>query len=265
MRITTWLVAIVGLGLTVPYVLEGLSGDGPAGWVNGFLAGPILLLFVVPDLFLLRWLTGGGDRSARGDVPKAFRGAPLAIGTVVSTARTGLSVNDQPQLDIVLDVDTTEGRSFRAVLRRVVDLTELSTLRAGLQLPVRYRPGGGDGRVVLASDADPREVQRTLSRVRLAKGQITARQLRVGEEGVDTNAVVLAMAPTGEVRHDAAVVDLTLRVTRVDGTMFDITRRKTIPATAVARLQPGMVVRARYLPHDETEVVVLTPADPSVR
>ncbi|GAB2904556.1 hypothetical protein GCM10022245_45120 [Streptomyces mayteni] len=260
----TWLVTIVGLGLTVPYVLEGLSGDGPSGWLNGFLAGPVLLLFVVPDLFLLRRLTGWGGRSARGDVPRAFHGAPLAIGTVASTARTGLSVNDQPQLDILLDVDTTEGQSFRAVLRRVVDLTELATLRPGLQLPVRYRPGGGDGRVVLASDADPREVQRTLNRVRLAKGQITPRQLRIGEEGVDATAVVLAMAPTGEVRGDAAVVGLTLRVTRADGSMFDITQDKTVPATAVGRLQPGMVVRARYLPPDETEVVVVTPANPDV-
>ncbi|MFD5319437.1 hypothetical protein [Streptomyces sp. NPDC127098] len=264
MRIMTWLVAIVGLGLTVPYVIGGLRGDGTSDWLNGFLAGPILLLFVVPDLVLLRRLTGRGGRLARGDVPRAFDGAPIAIGTVVSTARTGLSVNDQPQQDIQLDVDTTDGRSFRAVLRRVVDLTELATLRPGLQLPVRYRPGDEGGRVALATDADPREVQRTLSRVQLAKGQITPRQLRIAEEGVDATAVVLAMAPTGEVRHDAAVVDLTLRVTRADGSMFDIAQRKNVPGAAVARLQPGMVVRARYLPHDESEVEVVTPAHQDV-
>jgi len=57
-------------------------------------------------------------------------------------------------------------------------------------------------------------------------------------------------------------MDLKFRVTRADQTTFDLDQRKPIDAGAIAQLQPGMVVRVRYLPHDESELVVLTALNP---
>lgn len=102
------------------------------------------------------------------DVPKAFRGAPIGIGTVVSTSRTGLSINDQHQLDIMLDVDTPDGK-FCGVARQIIDLAELAAVRPGAILPVRYRPGRTDGKVTLATDASQAEIQAALSRIQLVK------------------------------------------------------------------------------------------------
>jgi hypothetical protein len=79
--------------------------------------------------------------------------APIGIGTVVAVSRTGLTVNDQPQLDIELDVDTPDGRS---TARLLVDLTELSAVRPGVIVPVRYLD---NGKVAPANDATPAEIQ----------------------------------------------------------------------------------------------------------
>ncbi|GAA3893755.1 hypothetical protein GCM10022243_68260 [Saccharothrix violaceirubra] len=257
MRTFAKIALIVGLTATGYYVYTGLTGTDEFAWLNGWLIAPVLLLTVVPILFSLsafRRSFGESMAALRGDVPAEFAGAPIGMGTVVSTARTGLSINDQPQLDIVLDVDTPEGRGFRAVARHLVDLTELGAVQPGAVLPVRYLP---DGRVVLAVDAPAYELQAALDRIQLAKGHITPKQLHIAENGLDAQAVVLAMNPTGEVRAGRAVIVLTLRVTRPDGTRFDVTQEKTVPPGALGQVQPGAVVRAKYLPYDESEVTLL--------
>ncbi|MDT0266535.1 hypothetical protein RM844_09525 [Streptomyces sp. DSM 44915] len=258
MKFFSWLMAAIAAGLTVAFVLTGLNSDGPMPWLNGFMVGPILLVFVVPHLFTVGSMLDGATGAK---VAKAFRDAPIGVGTVVDLERTGLTVNDAPQMDILMDVDTLDGQSFRGVARQLVPLHELSMFQPGVMLPVRYLPGSSDGKVALATDADPREMQQAMNRVRVAKGDMTQKQLRIAEHGFATRAVVLAMAPTGEIRNDKAVVTFTMRVTRPDGTTFDIEQSKPMPASAIPQVQPGMVVGAQYLPHDESEVLLVTRAN----
>ncbi|MEU4806523.1 hypothetical protein [Actinosynnema sp. NPDC023587] len=253
MKVLAWTVLLIGTALTTVYVVYGATGDDGLDWLNGWLTGPLLLVFVVPTLFSVARLTSG--MSLLGGVHESFRGAPIGIGRVVGVTRTGLTVNDQPQLDLRLEIETPDGRTLPGTARQLVDLTDMAVVRIGASLPVRYLP---DGRAVLATDAAPDELQNALDHVHLAKGLITPQQLHISRHGVDAQAVVLAVVPTGEVRHDRSVVALTLRVTRPDHAMFDVTQQKAVPAGAVHQLQPGSVVRVKYLPHDESEVVVLT-------
>nr|BFF27856.1 hypothetical protein GCM10025732_58210 [Glycomyces mayteni] len=164
---------IAGLACTAMFVYTGLTGDGPVPWANGWMAGPIILLTVLPVTGMIGRLADGPLRELRGHVAKGFENTPIAIGTVVSVSRTGLTVNDQPQLEILFDVDTADGQSFRAVSRSLVDLTELAAVVPGAVLPVRYRPGSTDGRVVIAVDAPQAEMQAAFDRVRVAKGLVT--------------------------------------------------------------------------------------------
>lgn len=249
MRVVAWGMLAVALGLTAAYVATGMS---EMDWENGWMIGPILLVFVVPTTFRMAWQFGGGGPSVR----RRFANAPLAMGTVVSLARTGLSVNDQPQLDITLDVSTVDGQVFRGVARQVVDVTDLAALAPGTVLPVRYLPGNTDDRVVLATDADPAQLQATFSRVQLARGEITPHQLRIAEQGVEARAVVLAMRPTGEIRGNRAMAVVALRVTKPEGGTFDLELEKALPPEAVPQVQPGAVVRVRYLPGDKSDVVI---------
>jgi hypothetical protein len=252
---------VIGGALTVMYFVYGLSSDNPMPWVSGWMAGPIILLTTLP-MFSIGRLADGAMRELRGHTARGFEGAPIAMGTIVSAQRTGLSINDQPQLEILFDVDTMDGQSFRGVAKAIIDLTELASVVPGAILPVRYRPGSTDGKIVIAADAPQHELQAVLDRVRVAKGLVTPRQLQIAEQGVEAKAVVLAMAPTGEIQGDRAVMDIKFRVTRADNTTFDLDQRKPIDAGALAQLQPGMVVRVRYLPHDESELVVLTTLNP---
>jgi hypothetical protein len=192
-------------------------------------------------------------------VPKEFHGAPIGIGTVTAVTRTGRSVNDQPQLDIQLRVDTADGRTFPATARHVVDLTDLAAVQPNAILPVRYL---SDGRVALAADAPAHELQAALDRVHVAKGWLTPKQLRITEYGVDASAVVVSTTPTGHTADGRSEVRLRLLVTRPDGTTFELTQDKKLPPTSIAQVQPGMAVPVKYLPHDESDVAVLTTLTP---
>ncbi|MBP2327201.1 hypothetical protein JOF56_007586 [Kibdelosporangium banguiense] len=258
MKIIAWLITLVGLFVTYLYIREGLTGDGPVPWLNGFMAGPICAVVVAPMLFRVATLLE--NSGSGGKVPANYRGAPIGMATVVSLARTGLTVNDQPQLLITLNVDTQDGRTFHAEAKQLVDLTQMAMVQPGRMLPVRYLPG--DSRVVLATDAAPDELQQVLDQIRLAKGLVTPRQLQISQQGLETRAVVLSMTPTGEIRDDRAVVSLGMRVTRPDGSAFDIVQEKALSPELVAAAQPGAVVRVRYLAHDESEVIILVAAQP---
>ncbi|MGM1058339.1 hypothetical protein [Saccharothrix sp. Mg75] len=259
MKVIAWTTLLVCLVLTGAWVANGLTGEDEFAWLNGWMVGPALLVSAVPTVFAVSRSVGGSLAALRGGVPREFLGAPIGIGTVLGIARTGMSVNDQPQLAIRLQVDTPDGRSFQATAKQLVDLTELGAVQPGAILPVRYLP---DGRAALATDAPQHELQRALDLVQVAKGHITPQQLRIAEQGLDAQAVVLAMTPTGEVRDGRVVVRLALRVTRRDGSAFDLTQEKNLPPSAVPQLQVGMIVRVKYLPHDESEVAVLTTLAP---
>jgi hypothetical protein len=260
-KVINWIIFIVCAAGTTMYVVKSLESGGPEAWANGWMAWPIIGLALLPITATMGQFSGA-MRQMRGLTPKGFEGAPIGVGTIVSANRTGLSINDQPQLEILFDVETMDGQSFRGVAKAIIDLTELSAVVPGAILPVRYRPGSTDGQVAIAADAPQEELQAVIDRVRLAKGLVTPRQLQIAEQGIEAKAVVLSLSPTGEIRGDRAVMDIKFRVTRPDQTVFDLDQQKPIDASAIPQLQPGMVVRVRYLPHDESEVVVLTVLNP---
>jgi hypothetical protein len=246
MKMIFWVVVLVVGGF---WLAGGLAGD----WLNGWFIALVVMVSLMPFSVIPRRLAGAFG------VPKEFDGAPIGIGTVTGVTRTGLSVNDQPQLDIQLRVDTADGRTFTATARQIVDLTDLAAVQPNAILPVRYLT---DGRVALATDAPAYELQAALDRVHVAKGWLTPKQLRITEYGVDANAVVVATTPTGLTEDGRSEVRLRLLVTRPDRTTFELTQDKKLPPTSIAQVQPGMVVRVKYLPHDESDVAVLTTLAP---
>lgn len=247
-QIIRWGALVLALAGCAMYVWTGFTSDEMLPWLNGWMAAPIVAITILPIAFAFTSLPSN----------TAFRGGALGIGTLVEMRRTGLTVNDQPQMDIVFDVDTADGQHFRGTARQIIDLSELAMLTPGTALPVRYLAEKADGKLRIAADADQGEVQALLQQVMLAKGKITPQQIRISNEGVDAQAVVMEMRPTGDVRQGDAVIDLLLRVTRPDGTSYDARVQKALSPVALPGVQPGMVLPAKYLPENEADVSIQT-------
>ena len=61
--------------------------------------------------------------------------------------------------NVLLDVVTTDGGSFRGIADEDLTTTEFTQLAPGQQHPVRYRPAIMDHYVALARDVEPAEEQ----------------------------------------------------------------------------------------------------------
>lgn len=241
------LVAMIAMSvLSLAVIIAMVTWHDKPEWFLWAGAGFLMLFAFAPPLASV---LGGPRRSA-------FRNGELALGTLRRLRQTGVQFNDQPQVELFFDVETADGQRFDGRARQVVSLTDLPGLVPGAVLPVRYLPGRTDGWVMVAGDTAPEQLEDLLLRRQLALGRITPRQFEAARHGVGAQAVVLTMAPTGEVRGDLAVIELALRVTRPDGTRFDTTVSKALPAVALPGLQPGAVVGVKYLPSDEQDVLV---------
>lgn len=161
MRVLTaaiWLLLGLGVIGTGLLLVHGLGGGG---WTGVGIGGPILLASG-SVLFCVR-LALGEDEDSR------FADAPLALGTVVGLDRTGPAVNGSLRLELVMTVDTPDGRRFRASTCAVVPKAMLPRVRVGAVLPVRYRPDSAEHQVMLAADVGQQEIRKVSDQVRIAR------------------------------------------------------------------------------------------------
>lgn len=232
----------------VLWVVTALTSGDRSPWVNDWLVLFVSASMLLP--FILMQTSTPTDREFTGGLP--------AIGVVIELRRTGTTINEQPEMDFVLSVETPDGETFRATSRRVVDLYSVTQIGPGTVLPVRYKPGRKRRTVLIEVDGSGEDLQTRMQLAAFARGEVTPSAMEMFRRGIRTTALVLDMRPTGEMREGSAVLDLKLRVTRADGSTFDIETEKVVEPIGVGDVQPGRIVNARYLPEDESEVVIET-------
>lgn len=105
----------------------------------------MLFIFLVSSLALvmvyalLSWTIIPRIRQARSYARLEQQGAE-AEAVILSIERTGRYVNNEPQVRMLLKVQPSPHRNFVAEIREVFTLIDLSTMRAGSIMKVRYNP-----------------------------------------------------------------------------------------------------------------------------
>ncbi|MGK8521156.1 hypothetical protein ACRS6B_06155 [Nocardia asteroides] len=242
----------------VTYVPTSEWEPAGMGWLGLEIALPILALTLVPMVFAF---TGEGIMVAlTGRNSAEFRDGRTGLGTVRSVRQTGVTVNDQPQVHIEFSVEGEDGKIFHSSAKMIVPFTELALLRAGVVLPVRYLPGRTD-RVEVDLSGDASAAQHAMNESLIRKGMTTRHKLDIAERGIATQAVVQSLSVTGTIRAGHSEVELGLVVTRPDGSTFATRVTKFLAPGSVAQVQVGRVLRAHYLPGNESEVVIALPVN----
>ena len=241
--------------LTEPILLAG--APRAIAIINGTLAAALGLGLRQWIVGIVLWVIGSVSNHAGS---KKVKGGPLVVGELLSAERTGWRVNDNPQVQLTFRFRTQpgyahDGLEVTATCKVVVSDSELAHLDPGDLLPLRYDPDNPQD-VMIDTDVDHDTLQQAFNQHRVATGKMTPRALDNSQNGVQANGVVLASRPTGEVVDGSARIELQLRVTRPDGTVFDVTTVKTVDGSVVSRTIPGNVLPVFYLPHDEQDVVV---------
>ncbi|MET9490327.1 hypothetical protein [Nocardia sp. NPDC006630] len=247
------------LVLSVAYYLwHGLTSDDFLPWVGWQMGLPIAALTIVPIVFAF---TGDSIMSAlTGNNSSEFRHGPIGLGTVESVRNTGVSLNEQPQVRIDFRVEGVDGKTFPAYAKMIVPFTELALLRPGVVLPVRYLPDR-PGRVEIDLSGNSAAAQDAMNQAMIRKGITTEAKLNIARNGIPAQAVVRALSVPGEIRDGHPRLDLTLIVTRPDGSNFEARTEKFLPPTQVGLVQIGRVVQVHYLPQNEQDLVISLPVN----
>jgi hypothetical protein len=261
-RLAALAIAAAAIGLyvyrAVTYVPTSAYEPSGMGWLGIEMALPILAVTLVIMVFTF---TGEGIMSAlTGRNSAEFRSGLTGLGTVRSVRQTGVTVNDQPQVHIQFSVEGADGKIFHSSAKMIVPFTELALLRSGVVLPVRYLPGRTD-KVEVDLSGDASAAQHAINESLIRKGMTTRHKLDIAERGIATQAVVQSLSVTGTIREGHSEVELGLVVTRPDGSTFATRVTKFLAPAGVGQVQVGRVLRAHYLPENESEVVIALPVN----
>ncbi|TDE93886.1 hypothetical protein EXU48_10430 [Occultella glacieicola] len=260
LRVIAILAIVLAVGWYAAVALN--AGGGVDAWLNESIGVVITVVVIAGTVLSLTGHGGVGAQlgTARGRASRDFSDAPVAIGTLVDAEHTGWTVNDMPQLDLVLDVETPQGQRFRAATTTLFAHHELGRLTVGAHCPVRYRPQDLS-RVEFAVDADPEEIQAAFNAVMVRHGLTDPAALEVAARGAVTTGVVTGLHPTGQVREDHSEVEVQLLVTRPDGSRYPATKTSFVPPTAIEAVQVGRIVELRVLPWDEQRIALALPVN----
>lgn len=248
----------LGVAAVGYYFWHAMTFGSELGWIGWQMALPIMALTVVPIVFAF---SGEGIGQAfTGRNSAAFREGLVGIATVTSVHRTGVTVNDQPQVRLELSVQGADCDTFDSRAKIIVPLTELALLRPGVVLPVRYLPGRTD-RVEIDRSGDRAAAQNAWNENMIRRGLTSRDTLDIAARGVAAQAVVQSLSVPGEVRDGYVKVVLGLAVTRPDGGTFTTRTEKFVPTGNVELIQIGRVVQVHYLPGAEENVALALPVN----
>lgn len=264
-----WILRLVWLALTVVigiWVYEGLVGVDQRESVLGFLGDDTEtnIIFVgvawgicgvVMKVAGVSTGSSGGRKSAR---------THLAVGEVVEARRTGMTINDVPQYDVIMDVSPADAPRFVSSMRGLYDAATISQLTPGTILPVRYDPANTD-RVDYADLGDP-AVSAAMLDWRIKKGLIRPDLVGARTRGYPHQASVLEMRPTGARREGNVEIGVRLLVTPQDGqAQREVETTTYVHPEALGRVQVGSPVFAMWEPGRPDKVAMTIMREEPIR
>ncbi len=136
-----------------------------------------------------------------------------AVGILKNKRRTGLSINDQPQMELTFDAILKDGGLKEVTVYEIVPLTDLHLLETGTGMAIVYDPETSKGR--LDKNFNEEDVQdaydRYLARLN-PRGYTYEERKRLRTMGVHKKAIITDIRFTGNVDKDLHEVTITIRI-----------------------------------------------------
>lgn len=234
-----------------------LREDDASSMTTGTIA-LVVSIVIVSIVWTVTSVQGAFEAAGFGS-RKPAKNSEIAFGTLVSATQTGVFMNEQPQMALTFDVQPLNGPAFQGIAKTIVPLHELHAIKEGMLLPLRITPG--KTKVKLAEGENADHMNQLLLQHQLKTGAITPMQAQIAQEGTQAQAVILGFSPTGEIRGNATVATVDVRVSRPDGTSFDMTVEKAFPANQLHLVQTGRIVNVQYLEQIDNDLVFALPLD----
>ncbi|WP_244213762.1 hypothetical protein [Paenibacillus barcinonensis] len=240
------LLLVFGAGIS-PVVAQWLWHDPfsamQAWWFKPMIFGGIGLMVVTSVLG-----TSLGQRKIKSGKP--------ALGVIQSLQQTGVYINEQPEVQIMLKVSLQGQETYDAELRSVIPLTSLSQFQPGSVIPLVVserdeRKVGLDQHGTVSQE----HMQELLNEKMMQQG-IAPEMLDIARTGEKGLAKIVDVTPLGNGNNGNIKLQLTLSVTKPNGESFEVTTQKEIVPAALSQVQQGNLINVFYSRQDPSKVAL---------
>ncbi len=250
------------IGLVIG-LLGGIIGGG-IGLASAFLEGGlipgILISLVLIFVFTLIWRLIIGPMITTSYIMK---NGVNAEATILETWDTGVTVNNSPQVGMLVEVRQPGRPPYQTKTKQVVSRLQVQYYQPGMILGIKVHPtkphkvaitsiGGGDANYTGHSAMSTEEANRIVTEIDDFNKQYDA-------YGQKADAIVTSYSEIGiNVNGDNPAVSLGLKVIPDDGSSFDATTRGIIKRESVHKYQAGREIIVKFDPHDPSKVVIVS-------
>lgn len=237
--------------------------------IGGMILGtalPIILLTVVILIvvfFVVRRMTG--NTAANRAV---LESGETAQAVVLKMWDTGMRINDNPRVGLLLEVRSSTRPAYQVELKQVISMLQASQYQPGQTLEVKIDPANPQHVVISAilaganamtagasagmpqAQADTNAMQESLLKMDAQNRDLLAR-------GTSAPAKVLMAQPMGVMVNGAnPLMTFQLEVQPAGRASFVAQTQGVVGVQSVAKFVPGAMIAVKYDPNDITKVTI---------
>lgn len=251
------------IGLVIG-ILGGVVGGGIgilASFGTGEYVSGIIVTVVLIFVFTMIWKLIVGPMITTSYIMKNGKDAEA---TILETWDTGVTVNNSPQVGMLVEVRQPGRPPYQTKTKSVVSRLQVQYYQPGTVLGVKVHPtkpnkiaitsiGGMDmGYSGAGSAMSKEEAERIVK-------EIDEHNKLVEAYGQKADAIITSYSEIGiNVNGDNPAVKLGLKVIPEDGGSFNAETRGIIKKESVFKYQPGREIYVKFDPSDNSKVVILS-------
>jgi len=238
-----WIGVIVG-------VLGGLIGMGAAivaapipgiifSVVFIVIFGGMFLFFMLPFFNNSQIVKNGKDASA----------------TVLQIWDTGVTINMNPEIGLLLQVTPTDGTpAFQAKATKLISRLETSMYQPGVTLQVKYDPNNTNKVAIVGYGAASSMNEQDAMKMAL---EIDKKNKELIAKGKSAKGIILTYTELGvNINGDNPLVKMDVQVMPEGKEPFKSVTKAPILNSSIYKYQPGKEINVKYDPDDTSTVVI---------
>jgi hypothetical protein len=259
MNTATW----IGIGAGIGGLLIGLYAAFTAGGI-GNIMGPVFVV-VFGGMFFLFWKLFFGPMVNTSRLQKT--GIP-GKAIVLEVKDTGVTINNNPQVKLLLEIKNSFGQKYNASCRVLVSRINPLAYKPGMEIPVKIDPKNEQNVVVDFSGnsnatvpANTQTVQ-SYSQTDIDNLKTTLEKMQQDHDAViatgrSARAIIKKYTWLGvNVNGNNPYAEIDVEVLPESGPAFSGTTKGVISEASVAKYQPGKEIFVKYDLYDNNKIAI---------
>jgi hypothetical protein len=244
---------IIGMSAAIFMSMANMSFGGPGRYLSGF----VLLIIALMVYVIYRFLIKPMMKTAR-----LMKHGVSTTAIIKQVKDTGVSINRNPLVKLVLEVRNSIGRRYEATTSVVVSRINPVTYRPGMEIAVKVDPQNEQSLIV---DLNPTTVNTAGTTGATVNDTTLQQELDVLKQLHDI--ILLSAEPARAIVKSYAVlaavaggnnllVQLEAEVLPATAAAFSATFKAVLPAADLQTYQPGSEIKVKYDRYDTSRVMV---------